>query len=519
MTLGVINSQESKILVVDDNKGLCKTLKLILERCGYIVDIVHRGNEVLDKVQDAYFNVALIDIRFPDINGTELLSRFKEISPEIATVLISEHASVETTVQALELDTKAYITKPLDMDEVMRTLSNVLTKQHLLKEIYETERALREQRDRTQMYLTVAGVIMLALDIDGNITLLNKKGCEILGCAADDVVGSNWFERFFPEDEKETIREVFYNILNEDGGQVEEFENYVQNSNGERRLIMWNTVVLRDIDNQVIGTLSSGEDITERKKAEEKVRRLNEDLAERDKERTSKLEAANRELEAFSYSISHDLHPPLRSIDGFSKALLKDYNELLDDEGKEYLRRLRAAAVQMGELIDGVLTLSRVTRKDLWNEVFDLSQIADVIAKDLKLIHSNRIIEFKRVENIEAFGDERLLRLVLENLIGNSWKFTATRNPSRIEFGKIEEERKTIFLVRDNGVDFDMSYIDKLFGPFQCLHHTDDYEGAGIGLATVRRIINRHGGQVWAEGEVDKGATFYFTLPLKEEIN
>ena len=246
--------------------------------------------------------------------------------------------------------------------------------------------------------------------------------------------------------------------------------------------------------------------LTERKKAQEELT-----------EHTIALEAANKELEAFSYSVSHDLRSPLRSIDGFSLALLEDYAEQLDETGQDYLNRVRAASQRMAQLIDDLLQLSKLTRKDMQREQVDLSALALSITEDLQRNQPERQTKFIIGQDLKTIGDRQLLHVMLENLIGNSWKFTGKKADPTIEFNSTNNNGKSVYYVKDNGAGFDMEYADKLFGAFQRLHSTHEFEGTGIGLANVQRIINRHGGRVWAEGSIDQGATFYFTLQPQSE--
>lgn len=242
-------------------------------------------------------------------------------------------------------------------------------------------------------------------------------------------------------------------------------------------------------------------DITERKRADEALRRAKE-----------ATEDANRELESFSYSVAHDLRAPLRSIDGFSQALLDDWAEKLDAQGKKYLKHVRESAQQMSHLIDDLLALSRLSRGDVRRLQVDLSALAHELVERLQDTEPERRVTVVIHDGVVGHGDPTLLRAVLENLLGNAWKFTAKRELAHIEFGQTSDGARASYFVRDNGAGFDMAYAAKLFGVFQRLHSSDDFEGNGIGLATVQRIIRRHGGRVWAEGAVDRGATFSFTL-------
>jgi len=377
----------------------------------------------------------------------------------------------------------------------------------------QMENILREERDKAQRYLDIAGVIFIVLGADQKVKLINKKGCEVLRCKDDEIIGKNWFDNFLPEESRNEVKAVFDRLMAGEIEPVEYFENAVLTRQGEKRIIAWHNTVLKDEANNITGAMSSGEDITESNQVGKEVHQLKKELEQRVVERTAQLQAANTELDAFIYSVSHDLRAPLRSIGGFSQILLEDYAGSLDEESQGYLRRIQAATHRMGQLIDDLLELSRLTRREMSYTVVDLSAAAREIMAELRTTQQDRQVECNIKKGVVAKGDAHLLRVVLDNLLRNAWKFTESHPCAKIEFGtKQHRNGEKVYFVRDDGAGFDMAYAGKLFIPFQRLHSAAEFEGTGIGLATVKRIIHSHGGEVWAESAVEQGATFYFTL-------
>jgi len=371
-----------------------------------------------------------------------------------------------------------------------------------------TEEALRLSEEKfAKAFATNPAAVAITRLADGLFLDVNESWEAMTGHTRGEAIGRSATDLSIwptPEERDRFAREL------KQKGFLHGWEQTFARRSGESFATLLSAAILTVAGEEVV--LSTLVDISDRKKAEEQIRRLNAELEQRVHERTAQLEASNKELEAFAYSVSHDLRAPLRGIDGWSLALIEDYGPALEPRAREYLGRVRSETQRMGRLIDDLLQLSRFARAQMHHDTVNLSLIAESIAAGLRETHPQRSLEFAIRPGLTAFGDARLLEVALTNLLENAVKFTASRAHARIEFETAGAGGNTAFVVRDNGVGFDMAYAGMLFGAFQRLHSEAEFPGTGIGLATVQRVIHRHGGRIWAEAEPDRGAAFYFTL-------
>lgn len=387
-----------------------------------------------------------------------------------------------------------------------------------ITEIKRTEEALIKSEKSLKNAQRLAHIGGCEWDIVNNTLRVSDEVDKIVGLPKDELGDLEDFIGVVHPEDRDVLKKDIENTLY---GKMPLSTTYrIIRPDGQERILYTTGEVERDEAGNPLKLGGTAQDITELKRAEAEIRKLNVELEKRVEERTNELRqafdelaAANREIETFTYSVAHDLRSPLRLIDGFSTILIKKQKDRIDRDGMDSLERIRGAAKRMGALIDDLLNLSQVAKAEINSVDMDLSAVTSLIAIDLKKADPDRTGVFKITEGAYVRGDEKLIRMVIENLLGNAWKYTSRNKDPYIEFGlEKAKDGKNIFYVRDNGIGFDMKYARKIFEPFQRLHSSEEFPGTGVGLATVKRIINRHGGRVWAESEPGKGTTVYFTL-------
>jgi PAS domain S-box-containing protein len=377
----------------------------------------------------------------------------------------------------------------------------VETFNEMLSQIQQRDAQQKQSEEEINRLFTLSQDMLCIAGFDGYFKKLNPAWEVVLGFSLEELMSKPYADFLHPEDREVTRSEAGKLAA----GQITKaFQNRYQCKDGSYKWLSWNSYPIPAA--QLI--YGSARDITEHKKAEGQIRDLNVTL----EHRVVELDATNRELEAFTYSVSHDLRAPLRRIDGFSQLLMEDYSAALPEDARRYLSRVREGTLHMGNLVDDLLNLARIGRKELNRQVTGLDSVVAEIISEQKRETEGREIEWRIQALPFSDCDPALLKVVMTNLISNAVKYTRPRQRAVIEIGTVEQDGGLVIFVRDNGVGFSMKYADKLFGVFQRLHRVEDFEGTGVGLATVQRIVHKHGGRIWAEAEIDKGATFYFTL-------
>jgi PAS domain S-box-containing protein len=502
-----------RILMLEDEVRDADLVQHTLKDGGF--DFAFRRVETeegfLDALENFRPNVILSDHGLPAFDGFTALSLAQRKYPEAPFIFVTGSLGEEMAIKAPKSGAADFVLK-----HHLTTLAPALHRalhqadSRLKRKLAEEALLSSEERYRSLVEISPDA---LFVESEGRVVFINSAGAKLFdGGGAAAIVGKPAVRLFHP-DERKLVRERLDRVL-QDQKPMPFFEQRVLRLDG--------TVV--EVEMAAAPLTFEGKpatqvivhNISDRKTSEEEIRRLNAELEQRVNDRTAELEVANRELEAFSYSVSHDLRAPLRHIEGFVEIFRTTKGNTLDDEATGYLQTIADAAKQMGRLIDDLLAFSRTARTELRKTRINLNDIVNNVLRDLQLDTADRKVEWTIRTLPKAEGDANLIHQVFSNLICNAVKYTRTRKSARIEVGARTSDQEITVFVKDNGVGFDPRYAHKLFGVFQRLHRAAEFEGTGIGLANVRRIIHRHGGRTWAEGEQDAGATFYFTLPRND---
>ncbi len=518
------------ILIVDDSVTFREELKEALELASYGVLVAGTGEEGLKLAADMRPSGIVVDGILPGIDGATVVRRIRLDAALRRTpcVLLTASEDMGAEIRALDVGADTFVRKDEDIAVILARLKAVLRSSMAQGDDQGTASLLGPKKilavDDSETYLQE---LTGTLRGDGYEMVLARSGEEALALLAVQPVDCILLDLVMPGiGGRETCRRV------KDVPVTRNIPVIMLTAIEDRSAMIQalgagaDDYIAKSSDFEVLRARVLAQ--IRRKQFEDENRRIREQLLCKELEAAEaraarelaqaraalveELESKNKELEAFSYSVAHDLRAPLRSIDGFGRLLLKEHARSLDDKGKEYLAYIRESAQHMGHLIDDLLSLSRVMRSEFQRGQADLTAIALNAAARLRRDHPERQVEIAVADGLVAAGDVRLLTVAFENLLGNAWKFTGKRADARIDVGVQDDGGRRVYWVRDNGAGFDMAYASKLFGVFQRLHSTSEFEGTGIGLATVQRIVHRHGGRIWAEGQVEMGATFFFTL-------
>jgi PAS domain S-box-containing protein len=503
-------AQPLNLLIVEDSKDDAELLLRVLRPAGFepAYEIVDTLPTMRAALEHSDWDVITSDHSMPQFSAPDALALAKELRPNAPFIVVSGENDLNLAVSLIRNGARDYIRKE-ELARLVPTIKEVMREVEVGRERQRAAHLLLASEARYRRLFETAQDGILILDADtGQITDVNPYLIKMLGYPREDFLGKKMWELGSFKD-TEASKSTFLELQTQ--GYVR-YEDLPLEDSDERRVDVEFVSTVYAVDDKKVIQCNI-RNITRRKEAEARVRHVNAELEQRLLDQTVQLEVLNKEAEKFNHSISHDLRAPLRWIGGFTQALEEGYGNKLDAEGQRYLEKIRASVEHTGAVIDGLIEVARFSRTDLRRESVNLTVMARQVMAEMQQDNPGRQVEFVAAEGVSANGDPRLLRRVLGNLLNNAYKFTSKCLPARIEFGRaLQPDGRVAYFVRDNGIGLDMAYADRLFGAFQRLHSAKEYPGTGIGLATVERIIHRHGGQVWAEGAENTSATFYFTL-------
>ena len=503
------------VLIVDDDEGMCRTLNLLLQWKGYHLATAGTGEAALALARQRFFNVALVDIRLPDMTGTDLLAQLKKLHPDLEVLLITGYATLDSAMQAVAEGAYHYLSKPLNVDVLLTAIREALEKQRLTMEnrelLQEVQQELAERqraeetlaRERNLLRTLIDNLpdCIYVKDTASRFVVANTATAQLMGAATPEELLGKTDADFYPQELAAQFHADDQGIIRSGQPLIGREEPLMDLATGKAGWLSTSKVPLRDSQGEIVGIVGIGRDITERKQAYEA---LQESLAD--------LERSNKELERFAYIASHDLQEPLRMVTSYVQLLARRYQGQLDDDADEFIHYAVDGVSRMQELIHALLSYSRVGTRGKPPRPTNCERIVDLTLANLQVAieESGAMVTRDPLPTVTA--DSSQLLQVFQNLIGNAIKFRGHEAP-RIHVGAERRGDEWLFWVGDNGMGIDPQYHERVFAVFQRLHSREEHPGAGIGLAICRRIVQRHGGRMWVESDLGKGATFYFTIP------
>ena len=495
---------KKSLLIIDDEKNICRTLKLILNKKGFEVETVGTGGEALKKVRAKFFNMVLLDINLPDINGLELLKSLKIMYPDMEVMMMTGYGSLETAMSALNLGASSYITKPLNLDKVMSKINDKLDRQSLTWAKRSVEKALRESEEKFRNLFESNLDGIGYIDMKGNFLDCNRAFLNMIGYTLDEIKALT-FQQLTPQiwikEDELAIKQIM------DKGYCDEYEKEFIKKDGTLFYVNLKGWKIKSERGDFVGMWAIIRDITAYKKAEAKLNKTLKDL-----------KSSNTELEQFAYVASHDLQEPLRMVASFTQLLQNRYQDKLDDDANDFINYAVDGAVRMQNLINDLLIFSRVGTRGKPIKSTNMNTVLEAVINIFRhsIEETNTKITYDPLPVIMA--DETQMIQLLQNLISNAIKFRSEAPPRIHVSGEVQAD-KWIFSISDNGIGMNSEYFDRIFVIFQRLHKKDEYGGTGIGLAVCKKIIQRHRGKIWVESKSGKGSTFYFSILKNNKLD
>jgi PAS domain S-box-containing protein len=503
METGTFDKSRISLLYVEDDPNIRKMIGIIIteKHPDITLHSAENGQQGVELFKKHRPDLVLADIRMPVMDGIRMAREIRALKPRVEIIFITANSDTQSLLEAIKLGVSSYLLKPIDHKQLLEAIDDSIDR-------VDQECRNRKQHEyirKLSRAIEQSPSVVIITDDKGAIEYVNPKFTDLTGYTPAEAIGRN--PRILKTDATPPERFIqLWSTIRSGQQWCGEFVNRKKNGDLYHEAACISPLV--NEEGTITHYIGVKENITERKRHEEEIRILNIGLAQR----AAELEALNRDLDLFSAAVSHDLRTPLTGINASCQVLMELYGDRLDDQGRQFLGYINQETLRMDKMIDTLLNFSHLTKQGFRKREIDLTAIARKVAKELQLGDPHRQVDFRIQEHVAGVGDYDLLHVVLANLMGNAWKYTRGKDAPLVEFGVTDSDGKTAYFVRDNGVGFDAKNAVRIFEEFQRLHGEDEFEGHGIGLAMAQRIIQRHGGKIWAEGEIGEGATFYFTL-------